>query len=134
MNNKNEWKKAGNSGLMTNRTWNPDTEKSLQGILLESREVTKKDNTKSKVYVIKASDGKLVTVWGAAMLDRLMMEPAIGDEVKITFVKKSFNKETGRSLKEFTVDYRSGDGTAVGTTTITEEKTGDKPEGDDIPF
>jgi len=133
MTNNNGWKRADNSvGLKTDRTWDPVTEKELQGVYVETKELTTKDvatkqDKKVKLYVIKDSEGQLVAVWGSAMLDRLMKEPAIGNEVKITFVKKSFNKETGKSLKEFTVDYRSVEETE------SKEATSKNSE-DDMPF
>ena len=125
------WKQAG-SQLSTDRTWNSDTEKTAQGIFLKSLDIKTKEGRQVKFYVLRESNNKTVGIWGAAMLDRLMMDPAIGDEVKITFIKKSFNKETGRSLKEFSVDYRSADGTVEGTASETEEKG--EMTGKDIPF
>lgn len=129
MTDTNGWKSA---GLMqkTDRTWNPETEKTIQGILTENREVTKKDGTKSKVYVIKEPNGKLASVWSAAMLDRLMNEASIGNEVKIEFVEKTFNKETGRSLKVFKLDYRSVEKGDITPSEVKEEVK----EEDKIPF
>ncbi len=122
-----EWKKAGqNSGLMTTKTWNHETDKTITGIFMEMREVTKKDGKKSKLYVIKDEKGELVAVWGMAMLDRLMLEPVVGNEVKITFVEKSFNKDTGKYLNEYTVDYREVDAPVEKT----EKKSDDKSEKD----
>jgi phage FluMu protein gp41 len=134
MANNNEWKRAeSGSGLKTDRTWDPVTEKELQGVYVEMKELTTKDvvtkqDKKVNLYVVKDSKGQLIAVWGTAMLDRLMKEPTIGDEVKITFVKKSFNKETGKSLKEFTVDYRSVEDKK------SEEVVAGKDPEDDLPF
>jgi hypothetical protein len=124
------WKKAGtNSGTKTDRTWNPETEKTLEGIYMEMKDIKTKEGKQVKLYVIKEADGKLAAAWGAAMLDRLMQDPAIGDEVKITFVEKTFNKESGRYLKVFTVDYCSAEEGTKGD----DVTSNDKPE-DDIPF
>ena len=114
------WTRAG-SGSKTDRTWNPETEKTLQGVYVELKDITTKEGKRVKLYVVKESDGKLTGAWGAAMLDRLMLEAKIGEEVKITFLQKSFNKETGKSLKEFTVDFRAVEGSDV------EEKSKDLP-------
>ena len=102
---KKVWKKVNsNTGARTDRTWTPELEKTLEGVYVELKNIKIKEGKESKIYVIKEANGKLAGAWGAAMLDRLMAEVKIGDEVKITFVKKSFNKDTGRSLKEFIVE------------------------------
>lgn len=130
-NEEKPWKRAGaNMGSKTDRTWNPETEKTLQGTYVEMKDIKTKEGKQVKLYVVKESDGKLAGAWGTAMLDRLMLDAAIGDEVKIVFIKKSFNKETGHSLKEFTVDYRSvGEGE-----TASDDKSEEKKPEDDIPF
>ena len=138
MTNTNEWKTAGaNTGLKTDRSWNHETEKEISGIYMETREVKKKDGKTTMIYVIK-TDKELVTVWGAAMIDRLMKEASIGNEVKITFIKKSFNQSTGKYLNEFTMNFRDVPKTTEIKDEINdvkeEKKTGDKPVGDDIPF
>lgn len=123
---KKVWRKLGsNPGTKTDRTWSPETEKTLEGKYVEMKNIKTKEGKQVKLYVIKDSKGKLVGVWGAAMLDRLMAEAIIGEEVKITFLRKSYNKETGRYLKEFTVEALETDN---------EEPKNDETSDKDIPF
>lgn len=130
MDTNNGWKKAGsNNGPKTDREWNAETEKTLQGTFMGTKNLKSKAGKPLKLHVVKDAEGKMVGAWGAAMLDRLMLEPAVGDEVKIVFVEKTYNKETDKYLKVFTVDFR----TTTESVAKTEEKPGDKP-ADEIPF
>lgn len=123
---KKVWKKlGGNIGMKTDRTWTPELEKTLEGVYVELKNIKTKEGKESKLYVIREANGKLAAAWGTAMLDRLMAEAKIGDEVRITFVQKSFNKDTGHSLKEFIVESPEVEGT---------ESKEDDHSGKNLPF
>lgn len=138
MTNPNEWKTLGQSyGQKTDRTWDPKTEKTVQGIYVETRDVKKKDGNMTKIHVLKEYNGKLVGVWSSAVIDSRLKEAAIGNEIMITFVEKIFNQNTGKNLNIFDVKAREVPveiEDEINDVAETKTKADDKAGENEIPF
>lgn len=120
-----EWKRAG-QGASTDRTWNPEVEKTVQGVYVEKKSVTKKDGKLSTIYVLREKDGKNLAVWTTAVLENRFSEIPLGYEVMIEYLGKVQSKTSGHTVKSFNVDYKPAD--EMGESIKSED------DNDDIPF
>lgn len=120
----NGWRKLGVSTQpKVDETWSPELVDTVEGVYVEKR--SNLGQRKSNMYVLKQANGKTIGVWGSAVVDRRMPEINIGDEVRIVYIGKETNKNTGFSYKNFEFYIKDG-----GITGETEKK--ENP--DDIPF
>lgn len=100
------WKKAGaGSGLKADQVWDPEKQKSIEGIYKENRVLNIEEGREFWLYLIKQNE-KVIGVNGQPFLDRLMTEIEIGDEVKITFIENIFNSESDENIDIYTVEHR----------------------------
>lgn len=85
----------------SNRVWDPEEEKEIEGTLVGIKEAV--GPNKSKIYIIDIGEEK-VSIWGSTVLDNKMIEVPVGAKVKITYEgKKDSPKRKGKQYKDFTV-------------------------------
>lgn len=91
-------KQGGNSNLSTDTIWDEETQKEIAGKYLGKKEKTGKMS--SDMYVLDV-DGKNIGIWGCAVLDNRFNDVLIGELVKIEYLGKETNKNTGRTYKNY---------------------------------
>ena len=91
-----------------------DKEKTLSGVYMQSRIVTTAKGD-THMYTIDKGAGKMVDVWGKAMLDDFFKNMKAGTTVEITHLGKVKSKKGGNDYHNFEFNY--DDSTAL----VTEE-------------
>jgi hypothetical protein len=84
--------------------WEPEAiGESIQGIYIEKEEDV--GQYKSNMYCIKTEKGEK-KIWGATVLDDLMVKVPLGSEVLITYQGKQPSKTGRNPWKDYKVQYR----------------------------
>ena len=98
------WKKVeGNGEYEESITWEPDSEKELEGRLEKVKHEV--GQYKSTVYSIRKFDNTLYSVWGNSVINTKMAEVKIGSLVKIVALGKEKSPKSGRMYSNFDVFY-----------------------------
>lgn len=100
----------------------------------------------SNMYMIDTG-GKMVGVWGSAVLDSRLAQVPVGSEVKIKSLGKTKSEKTGREYVNYEVEYRptpfmvageqSSPSASYANSTVSEDEPpveSREPQGDGIPF
>lgn len=69
------------------------------GKLVQKR--TKVGKDKKNVYVIKKSDGEIVSVWGTSLIDKRLSNKEVGQELAIVYNGKRTSQGSGREYHDF---------------------------------
>ncbi len=78
-------------------------EAELSGILTEKKENV--GENQSWMYLIKKSDGNIVSVWGSTVLDSRFAKIEVGEEVRVIYQGKQ-QMQGGRSFHKYQVFHR----------------------------
>lgn len=113
------WTKIGSS-ISSDKVWDEDQQKEISGKYLGKKE--KSGKMSSDMYVLEVG-GENVGIWGCAVLDSKFAKVNIGDSVKIEFLGKEHNKNTGRNYKnyDFFVDLNESELPTIEEEVITED-------------
>jgi len=95
-----------------NETHDWEADKVLKGVYMQSRVITT-ENGDSNMYTVDKGGGKLVDVWGKAMLDSFFKNIPVGSMIEVTYKGKEKSKKGGRTYHNFDFSYDSD--TAVAT-------------------
>ena len=93
-----------------NETHDWEKDKVLEGVYMQSRIITT-ENGDSNMYTVDVGGGKLVDVWGKAMLDSFFKNIKRGETIKITYKGKEKSKKGGRTYHSF--DFEHDEDTAI---------------------
>ena len=87
------------------RMW-PDASTLKEGDGVQGRYVSKMENigkNNSNIYLLEASDGKTIGVWGSSVIDNKMRNIAEGKMVAIEFIGDAVSEKTGRTYRDYEV-------------------------------
>ncbi len=84
------------------QAWDFEKNKILEGVLI-SKESGIGPN-ESNFYKFELKDGEVTGAWGNVVLDDRLVQVSIGDQVKITYLGKVKNDQSGRTYKSFDVE------------------------------
>lgn len=101
--------------------WDFEENDTLIGVLI--RHDTEVGPNKSHIYTLSTTDGE-VSVWGKTVLDRRMAQVDPGQKVKIVYLGRKKNSNTGREYMDFDVFVKPGK----------KENDNEKVNPEDIPF
>ena len=82
--------------------WDFEKNKILEGVLI-SKESSVGPND-SNFYKFELKNGEVTGAWGNVVLDDRLVQVSTGDQVKITYLGKVKNDQSGRTYKSFEVE------------------------------
>lgn len=135
---KDSWDDAPEINAQSSETWDEKGGEPIIGTYLGFKADVGPNN--SKMFNIKrTTDGEIVGVWGATVLDDKMAAVDVGNLVRIEFLGKKANVKTGKEYKDYSVKQKPSDGSTPNVpapeTTIEQDiEEGEKLELAEIPF
>lgn len=124
----NNWTKVGGGNGERHPNWKPEkVNDEATGVLVDVRENVGPNH--SKLYTLQKEDGSFFTVWGSAGLDRNLSSVPLGNEVRIVYLGKAKNPNSGREFHNFEIYSRKPQ---EGISQVENEE--ESVATDDIPF
>jgi len=100
MDNTEKWTKVSEA---TGEAWNWENG-AVQGVYLEKRENI--GENESNMYMLKDAKRAIIGVWGTTVVDAKMQAVEVGNEVRITPLGEKKSEKSGRTYKDYDVEYR----------------------------
>lgn len=99
----NEWANAKTANAQSSEMWDEKGGKPMIGQLISVKHDV--GANASTVYNVRDDSGEVIGVWGATVLDGKMEEVPINSRVKIEFLGMKTNAKSGRTFKDYDVQY-----------------------------